>query len=59
VIRLDFIGSLPKALLHGSKYFAVFMDDYSLKIWVYFLQIKGEAFSNFKFLKEMVKKATK
>jgi hypothetical protein len=35
------------------------MDDYSLKNWVYFLQIKGEAFSNLRFLKEMVKKATR
>ncbi len=59
MIHLDFIGSLPKALLHGSKYSMVFMDDYSLQIWVYFLQIKGEAFSNFNFLKETIKKATR
>lgn len=32
----------------GSIYFITFTNDYSKKIWVYFLKIKLDTFSRFK-----------
>lgn len=34
--------------LGGCKYFVSFIDDYSKKVWVYFLRTKDEAFERFK-----------
>ena len=39
--------STPESL-GGCKYFINLIDDYSLKVWVYFLKSKDEAFSKFK-----------
>ena len=43
----------------GSKYFISFIDDYSRKVWIYFLKTKDEAFSKFKEWKEAVENQTK
>ena len=40
--------------LGGCKYFISFIDDYSRKVWIYFLKSKDEAFSKFKEWKEAV-----
>ena len=34
--------------LAEKQYFITFIDDYSRKVWIYFLETKGEAFSKFK-----------
>ncbi|GKD19054.1 retrovirus-related pol polyprotein from transposon TNT 1-94, partial [Tanacetum coccineum] len=42
---------------HGKNlYFMLFIDDYSRKTWVYFLNEKSQAFEAFKKFKAMVKK---
>ena len=40
----------------GEHYFITFIDDYSRKTWVYFLQEKSKAFSAFKNFKALVEK---
>jgi len=50
---LDYIHSdvwVPASIRsHGSaRYFATFVDDYSRKIWVYFMREKSEVFAKFK-----------
>lgn len=40
----------------GSKYFMLFIDDYSRMTWIYFLQQKLEAFENFKRFRVMIEK---
>ena len=40
------------------KYFISFIDDFSKKVWVYFLQTKDEALSKFKEWKEAVESHT-
>lgn len=40
----------------GKRYIITFIDDYSRKIWVYFLQEKSEAFVAFKSYKVLVEK---
>lgn len=39
--------STPESL-GGCRYFVSFIDDYSKKVWVYFLKSKDEAFDKFK-----------
>ena len=34
--------------LAEMRYFITFIDDYSRKVWIYFLKTKDEAFSKFK-----------
>lgn len=52
-VHTDLWGSpsTPESL-GGCKYFISFIDDYSKKVWVYFLRTKDEAFSTFKEWKE-------
>ncbi|CAL2260415.1 unnamed protein product [Prunus armeniaca] len=40
----------------GNKYFISFIDDFSRKVWVYFLKKKSEAFQAFKDFKAEVEK---
>jgi hypothetical protein len=41
-------GSSPTVSLGGSSYFVTFIDDYSMKVWVYLLKIKVDVFNTFK-----------
>lgn len=40
--------------LSKCQYFISFTDDFSRKVWIYFLRFKSEAFRNFKEWKQMV-----
>ena len=42
----------------GCSYFVMFIDDYSRKVWLYFLKMKDEVFGKFKEWKTMVEKRT-
>ena len=39
---------MPSLSLGGASYFVTFIDDYSRKVWVYFLKHKDEVLSVFK-----------
>ena len=42
----------------GCYYFVTFIDDYSRKVWVYFMKAKSEVFGYFQEFKAMVEKET-
>ena len=42
----------------GARYFLTLIDDYSRKVWIYFLKNKSETFLKFKELKILVKTQT-
>jgi hypothetical protein len=47
LVHVDLGGPILKATLDLSKYFLVFIDDYSCKSWVYFLCAKVKPLLNF------------
>jgi hypothetical protein len=42
--------------ISGRLYFLTFIDDFSRKVWVYFLKYKSDVFVVFKEFKEKVEK---
>ncbi|GKV24493.1 hypothetical protein SLEP1_g34100 [Rubroshorea leprosula] len=55
LVHSDLCGLINPTSNGGKQYFITFVDDYSRKTWVYFLQTKSEAlaaFKNFKVLAE-------
>ena len=44
--------------LSGYAYYVSFLDDYSRKVWIYFLKGKDEVFSKFKEFKALVENHT-
>ena len=58
IIHADVCGPMRTASLSGSKYFLLFIDDFSRMSWVYFLKHKSEVFECFKKFKILVEKQT-
>jgi len=56
LIHSDLCGPMQTLSIGGSKYFLSFIDDFSRKIWVYFLKNKFEVFEKFQEFKIMVEK---
>ena len=56
LVHADVCGPMQTFSLSGSKYFLIFIDDFSRMTWVYFLKEKSEVFDNFKQFKAMVEK---
>ena len=57
-IHSDVWGPAPARSKGGAEYFVTFIDDYSRKVWVYFLKNKSEVFSKFLLWKAQVEKST-
>jgi hypothetical protein len=55
----DLWGPSRKPSLGGARYMLTIIDDYSRKVWPYFLKDKSEAFSAFKEWKTMAENQTK
>ena len=49
-ILSDVCGPIPSTYLSGYEYYVTFIDDYSRKTWIYFLNTKSEVFEKFKVL---------
>lgn len=47
LIHNDICGSMHHPLLYGAKYLITFIIDYNRRVWVYFIEIKSEAFNVF------------
>jgi hypothetical protein len=47
LIHSDICGSMSVGSVSGSKYFLLFINDYSRKTWIYFLKTKDEVFGRF------------
>ena len=52
------MGSFPCLVSWKMQVFLTFIDDYSRKVWVYFLKTKDEVFGRLKEWKTMVEKQT-
>lgn len=58
LIHSDNCGPIKPSSNGGKKYLITFIDDYTRKTWVYFLQEKSEAFGIFKSFKARVENKT-
>nr|CAN63536.1 hypothetical protein VITISV_002860 [Vitis vinifera] len=56
LVHSDICGPIIPNSNGSKRYIITFIDDYSRKIWVYFLQEKSEAFVAFKSYKALVEK---
>jgi hypothetical protein len=56
LIHADICGPMKTISFSGARYFLLFVDDFSRKMWVYFLSKKSYAFSKFQEFKAMVEK---
>lgn len=54
LVHSDICGPINPISNGKRKYFVSFIDDFSRKAWVYFLQEKSEAFNAFKSFKALV-----
>jgi hypothetical protein len=56
LVHSDLSGPLSSPSFSGCKYFLTFIDDFSKRIWVYFLKLKSEVFDKFLAYKALVEK---
>ncbi|XP_020421230.1 uncharacterized protein LOC18775571 [Prunus persica] len=56
LVHSDICGPINPTSNGNKRYFITFIDDYSRKTWIYFLQEKSEAFVVFKSFKARVEK---
>lgn len=59
VVHSDVWGPAKTASMGGCRYYVTFIDDYTHKVWVYFMKEKSEVFSHFQHFKAMVEKQTR
>uniref|UniRef100_A0A2N9J4X6 CCHC-type domain-containing protein n=1 Tax=Fagus sylvatica TaxID=28930 RepID=A0A2N9J4X6_FAGSY len=57
-VHSDIWGPMRTPSKGGAQYFMSFINDYSRKVWVYFLKNKSEAFAKFKIWKAEVENQT-
>ena len=57
-VHLDLWGPSRETSVEGSRYLLTIIDDYSRKVWVFFLKSKDAAFGEFKDWKTMIEKQT-
>jgi hypothetical protein len=56
LLHTHLCGSMKTESIGGSFYFLTFIDDFSRKIWIYFLRHKSKTFSKFKEFKAEAEK---
>lgn len=56
LVHSDICGPIDPQSNGSKQYFITFIDDFSRKTWVYFLQAKSDALSVFKSYKVLVEK---
>eukprot|EP00253_Pinus_taeda_P025630 PITA_25630 len=54
IVHSDVCGPMQTPSLADSQYFLTFIDDFTRKIWVYFLKNKSEVFEKFRNFKALV-----
>lgn len=55
LIHSDVFGPVKQLSIGGMKYMVAFIDDFSMYLWVYFMEEKSVTFSKFKKFKEATK----
>ena len=58
LVYADICGPISPTTSGGKRYFLLFVDDHSRKMWIYLLKEKSEALSMFKKFKAMVENRT-
>lgn len=58
IVHADICGPITPTTPGGNRYFLLFVDDFSKKMWVYLLKEKGGAFEAFKVFKALVENGT-
>lgn len=58
LVHIDLCGPMSVDSFGCNKFFLLFVDDFSMKCWVYFLKAKGEAFEHFRRFHVLVKRET-
>jgi transposase InsO family protein len=56
LVHADICGPMNMTSITGARYFLLFVDDFSRKMWVYFLKLKSEVFNEFQKFKALVEK---
>ena len=56
IIHSDLCGPMQTSSVSGSDYMLTFIDDFTRKVWVYFLKYKSEVFEKFFHFKALVEK---
>ena len=56
IIHSDLCGPMQKTSVSGSNYMLTFIDDFTRKVWAYFLKYKSEVFQKFFHFKALVEK---
>jgi transposase InsO family protein len=56
IVHSDVCGPMRTTSLGGARYFVMYIDDFSRKVWVYLLKSKGECLEKFKEFKALVEK---
>ena len=59
LVHTDLCGPTRTKRLQGEFYFILFIDDFNIMDWVFFLKEKSEAFNKFKVFKTLVENETK
>ena len=58
-IHTDMCGPFSVASTTKHKYYVIFVDDFSHKCWIFFMQKKDQAFSKFYEFKALVEKESR
>lgn len=58
LIHSDVCGPMENVSIGGSRYYVLFVDDYSRMVFVYFMKTKSEVFKFFKEFQSLVEKQT-
>jgi hypothetical protein len=58
LIHSNVCGLMSVESVSGSRYVLLFIDDYSMKIWINFLKIKDEVFGRFQDFRSLVENQT-
>ena len=54
LVHEDICGPMNTTSIIGARYFLLFVDDFSRKMWVYFLRLKSDVFKEFQNFKAFV-----
>ena len=56
IVHFDVCGPMKTTSMGAAKYFVMFIDDFSRKVWLYPIKAKSECFNKFKEFKALVEK---
>ena len=58
LLHCDLVGPIPEPSFSGSRYMMTIVDDFTRKVWVFFLKLKSEVYDKFLEFKLRIEKQT-